>query len=60
MQYAVDAVHSGIVVYDCGNIVFDTKKVKLVDAVHSGPVHMAVGKSVNIRAILGYNGKLPT
>ena len=23
-------------------------------------LHMAVGKSVNIRAILRYNGKLPT
>ena len=23
-------------------------------------VHMAVGKSVNLRAILRYNGKLPT
>ena len=36
MQYAVHAVHSGIVVYGGGDIVFDTKKVKPVDAVHSG------------------------
>ena len=36
MQYTVDAVRSGIVLYDGGDIVFDTKKVKPVDAVHSG------------------------
>ena len=28
MQYAVDAVHSGIVVYGGGDIVFDTKRSK--------------------------------
>ena len=38
MQYAVDAVCSGIVVYGGGDIVFGAKKVKpadTVDAVHS-------------------------
>ena len=36
MQYTVDAVCIGIVVYGGGDIVFDTKKVKAVDAVCSG------------------------
>ena len=41
MQYAVDTVCSGIVVYGGGDIVFDAKRSKqwmqyTVDAVHSG------------------------
>ena len=36
MQYMIDAVCSGIVVYDGEDIVFDTKKVKPVDAVDTG------------------------
>ena len=35
-QYTVDAVRSGIVVYGGGDIIFDTKKVKTVEAVCSG------------------------
>ena len=36
MQYAVDTVHSEIVVYGGGDIVFDAKKVKPVDTLWSG------------------------
>ena len=43
MQYTVDAVHSAIVVYDGGDIVFGAKRSNqwmqyTVDAVHSGIV----------------------
>ena len=42
MQYTVDAVCSGIVVYGGGDIVFDTKKVKAVDAVCSTQWNSAI------------------
>ena len=44
MQYSVDTVRSGIVVYGGWDSVFDTKKVKPVDAVRSGMQwYMVVG-----------------
>ena len=49
MQYVLDAVCSGIVVYGCKDIVFGVKKVKpvdAVDAVHSGIVAYGGGDIV--------------
>ena len=72
MQYAVDAVHSGIVVYGGGDIVFGAKRsnqwmqysvdavkpVHAMDAVHSGIVVYGVGtfSLVQKGQISGRNG----